>query len=828
MLEYAIETFKDSDDIFFLDIKIGDLRPADITVIYIDGLVNTQIVDDFIIRDLKNERLARNPKDIISNILSGGLSHIKVAEIIDADDLVKKVVDSYVVIYYEGRAAALEVKGADRRVISEVTSESVFKGSREGFVENSRRNTALIRSYLNSEKLCVKNVETKVKNQTSVSLVYLSDVVDNRVLSELTEKLSAMETDNILASGFFEEHISGKKIRLFPQFFYSERVDRICANITEGRIAVIINGVPLVYILPTVFSMFMQAAEDYSYNYLVASGIRCLRYLSMILALLIPAYYIAATTFSPEMIPRELAIAIIKSKEGVPFKIYLEVIFMLFAFELLIEAGIRMPNTIGQAVSIVGAIVIGEAAVSASFISPAVIVVVALSGIAGLTIPNNDLSNAIRLWRAALAILAVFLGFYGMISGIIFMGFSLSTMEMFSIPYLWPFVYEDENYLNKDTLIRLPIKRGKSFLSLLLVMVMLTFTGCGIIEETEISGLSIVQLLAIDENEEGEIVVSILSRDLEDKDEEESGEEEPKKLISGAGISFSSVERELQRMYEKKLFWGHVEYFIFGADVAADNIYKQISYFSNEPRFRMNANIYLFEGKASELISKSKEAGFYLPDYIEHFRNSPQLLSESSQMTLFDLVEKKTEPAFTIPRISMSEETPEIKGYGVIRDGDFCGYIEEDAAKGYNILTNRMDNLILDVDFRETIISLKQLKCKVKMTPVLTGGKLTRVKIDLETRSNILEIKSLGGNKISNYVTELSENQQRLLLSYIEAVILKMKEHKADIVGISRVYRRKFPEAYSLDNWDEVISALDYEINIKCDINRAYNDGEDG
>ena len=460
MLDYVTKTFKDSDDVFFLKIKIGELKAVNLSLVYVDGLVDTAIVNNFIVRELKSDRLSRNPGNIISAILAGGLSHIKVTEVSDEADFVKKVVDSYVVLYCENRAVAFEVKGAGRRDISEVTSENVVKGSREGFVENLRRNTALIRSYLNSEKLCVKNVETKVKNQTSVALVYLSDVVDHKLLSDLTEKLAGLKSDNLLASGVFEEHITGKKISLFPQFFYSERVDRICANIAEGRIAVIINGIPIVYILPTVFSMFMQAAEDYSYNYYIASLIRCLRYLSMFLALVLPAYYIAVTTFSPEMIPRELAISIIKSKQDVPFKIYLEVLFMLFAFELLIEAGIRMPKTIGQAVSIVGAIVIGEAAVSASFISPAVIVVVALSGIAGFVVPNQDMSNAIRLWRACLALFSMAAGVYGMVLGFILLGYSLSTMEMFSIPYLWPFVYENESCLKKDTLLRLPMRVG--------------------------------------------------------------------------------------------------------------------------------------------------------------------------------------------------------------------------------------------------------------------------------------------------------------------------------------------------------------------------------
>ena len=368
-----------------------------------------------------------------------------------------------------------------------------------------------------------------------------------------------------------------------------------------------------------------------------------------------------------------------------------------------------------------------------------------------------------------------------------------------------------------------------------ITIILFSLTGCGLIEETEISGLSIVQMLAIDENEDGELVVSLSLRDLRDesKSAEESTEEDPQKgIITVSERSFSALERELQKRYEKRLFWGHVDYFIFGEDVAQGNIYKHLDYFSNDPHFRLNANVYLAEGKASDLLLKSEEAGYYLPDYIEHFLVTSQLLSESSKMTLFELVSKRELPpeAFAIPRISISENdndiTLRIDGYGIMKDGYLVGYAEKEEAKGYNILRNKMSGLIIDLHFENADISLKQLKCKAKMTPILENGQLKKIKINVESISNILEIKSGDGSKALDVVPELEAEQAKLISGYIDSIISKMKENKADILGISGLYKRKFPKHYNSDNWDEVISNLEFEIVVNCKINKAYDSSE--
>lgn len=238
------------------------------------------------------------------------------------------------------------------------------------------------------------------------------------------------------------------------------------SNITEGKIAVIIDGLPIVYILPSVFPMFFQAPEDYSVNFGVATIIRLLRYCSAFLSLLLPAFYVSISTFHQEMIPIDLAISIIQSKQGEPFPAVIEVIFMLLAFEILIEASVRLPKTIGQTISIIGGLIIGQAAVSAKFVSPAVVVVIAIAGVTGFLIPNQDFANAIRICRFIIVLFASIAGLYGLSLGLIAVIYYMCTIESFGVPYFTPITSNDGKNILKDTVFRLPLldmrKRKKS------------------------------------------------------------------------------------------------------------------------------------------------------------------------------------------------------------------------------------------------------------------------------------------------------------------------------------------------------------------------------
>lgn len=250
-----------------------------------------------------------------------------------------------------------------------------------------------------------------------------------------------------------------RKFSIFPQIKYTERPDRLCASIMEGRVGVIIDGFPSAYIIPSVFNMFFQSPEDYSVNYFMGSFIRMMRYICAVIMLVLPAFYISITTFHQEMIPTELTISIIKSKEGVPINTFMEVILMLIAFEILMEAGARLPKTIGQTVSIVGGLVVGDAAINAKFVSPAVVVIVAISAISGFVSPSQDLSNSLRLCRLFLVIASSIAGLFGLTVGVILIIYYLASIETFGMPYLIPFSSNGGKDLLKDTIIRRTVKK---------------------------------------------------------------------------------------------------------------------------------------------------------------------------------------------------------------------------------------------------------------------------------------------------------------------------------------------------------------------------------
>lgn len=237
----------------------------------------------------------------------------------------------------------------------------------------------------------------------------------------------------------------------------TERTDRFCHNILEGRVGLIIDGLPTAYIIPATMNIFYQVPEDYAQNYTISSFLRCLRFANSLITLLLPGFYISITTFHQEMIPTVLAISLIRSKTEVPFPTSTSVFFMLLAFEVLLEAGFRLPRTIGQTISIIGALVVGQAAVQAKIISPVVVIIIAVAGMAGFTMPNQDFSNALRIYRLVFVICATIAGLYGLTLGLVLLIYHLNTLESFGVPYFSPFVANEGRDITKDTIIRVPL-----------------------------------------------------------------------------------------------------------------------------------------------------------------------------------------------------------------------------------------------------------------------------------------------------------------------------------------------------------------------------------
>lgn len=277
------------------------------------------------------------------------------------------------------RVLVIGSQGWKDRMISEPVTENVVRGPRDGFTENIENNVALIRRRIKSPDLRVESLKIGTETKTMLSIVYIEGIAKEEIISEVKNRLGCIEIDSILESGYIEELIEDTPISPFPQIEHSERPDKISAAILEGRIAIIIDTTPFVLIVPTIFFQFIQSADDYYERFPIGSLTRVVRVFAYFISVILPALYIALTSFHQEMIPTPLALSIAASREGVPFPSIGEAFIMEGTFEILREAGLRLPRQAGQAVSIVGGLVIGEAAVQAGIVSQAMVIVVALT-----------------------------------------------------------------------------------------------------------------------------------------------------------------------------------------------------------------------------------------------------------------------------------------------------------------------------------------------------------------------------------------------------------------------------------------------------------------
>jgi len=455
-----------SKDIMFQDFYINNNRSLKVTVLFIDGLASNQFISDDILKPLvENERLSDESINIgeVIDFIEHGIVYFPVhKKRIDINDVINDVIDcSCALIFDEDNTAiTFDVRSFDKRSVTEPPSENVIKGARDCFVETLRVNTATVRRKIRTANLIIEGTIVGKQTLTPVSIVYIDGLTNPYIVEQVKERLNNIEVEGALTPNAIEENIIDNIYTTFPQIISTERPDRFCTNIIEGRVGLLIDGMPLTYIVPATISQFLEAAEDYSQNYLLNSIIKVMRYILAMITLWLPAFYVAVTTFHQEMIPTDLALAIEAAKENVPFPTFIEILFMIVAFEILQEAGVRLPQTIGQAVSIVGTLVVGQAAVEANLISPAIVVVTALTGTTGFTIPNQDFTNAIRIWRVVMIISASILGLVGLSFATIYLIYHLCKLETYEIPYLSPFVSCDK-YNFKDTVFRIPYMFNK-------------------------------------------------------------------------------------------------------------------------------------------------------------------------------------------------------------------------------------------------------------------------------------------------------------------------------------------------------------------------------
>ncbi|MBQ3135530.1 MAG: spore germination protein [Oscillospiraceae bacterium] len=423
-----------------------------LTLCYIEGLVRLERVSDYILRPLAQDgRLAGASREELPKLLQNSVLYNVVTQPCDSmDKVVADLTMGWCVLFLPGgEALTLFVGAEDRRSVAEPDNEPVVKGARDSFVENLRANTAMVRRRVRVPELRMKEYTVGRQSLTAVDVLWMEGIADPGTVERVKKRIDSMDIDGIRAAGDLEEYLSDRTDTAFPLSFATQRPDRFCGGLLAGRVGVLCEGQSVGWLLPGTVDCFFGAMQDRTGGWITATGLRLLRYVCMFVTLLLPGLYVALVTYQPEVIPVRLAQSIVRAKQQVPFSTLFEVLIMLIAFEVLQEAGLRLPGPIGQTVSILGGLVVGSAAVEAKIVSPAVLIAVALAGIAGYTVPVQDFANALRLWRFGFVLAAGAAGLAGLVLGGAVLTHHLAGLESFGVPYLAPFVTGEGGVLRK-------------------------------------------------------------------------------------------------------------------------------------------------------------------------------------------------------------------------------------------------------------------------------------------------------------------------------------------------------------------------------------------
>ncbi|WP_342554157.1 spore germination protein [Paenibacillus sp. FSL R7-0652] len=463
-ITYCKDAMGNSNDLMIRPLQTLHKWPS--VLLYIDGLIDVQILNNAILQSLLQERSLPDfsaDDEHLSYLQNDVLTAGEVLWVNDMDDVMNSMLAGDIILLLEGSSRGLKIGAAgwEDRPVGEPVSQTVVRGPMEGFTENMRTNTALIRKRIRDPHLWIEEREIGRVTKTRVAVVYLEHIVNEDVVQELRRRLDEIDIDSILESGYIEELVQDKTKTIFPTVYNSERPDTISAALLEGRVAIIVDGTPFVLLVPALFVHFFQSPEDYYQRADISTLIRMIRYLSFFIAMLAPAFYIAISTFHQEMLPTNLLISLAAQREGVPFPAFIEALLMELTYEILREAGIRIPKTVGQAVSIVGTLVIGQAAVDAGVVSAAMVIIVSITAISSYVIPENGLSISVRILRFVLMILAAAFGFYGILIVLLITVTHLCSLRSFGISYMTPFAPYIQKDL-KDTIFRVPWSRMKT------------------------------------------------------------------------------------------------------------------------------------------------------------------------------------------------------------------------------------------------------------------------------------------------------------------------------------------------------------------------------
>lgn len=445
-LDYIKNVFtaKDNSDLIIREFEIdaGDMRIGAF-VVFFDGMVNSEQINESIISPLLENygRKRLTQADSIEKVIGKMLvENCTLNDVIYQEEVVDAVCFGSCALYIDGCESAFiaDVKSWDRRSVGPPRNEAVLRGPQEAFVESIRTNTALIRKSIKDPNLIIEGVTIGKRSKTPCALLYVKDIANDSLVREVRRRLSGLDIDYLFDSGELEQLIEEKTYSLFPQMVATERPDKVCMALASGRVAVIVNGTPYVLVIPSVIFDYIKVTEDVFVRSPYSLLFRVVRAFAIVISLLLPGVFIAVNYYHQQMLPPELLFAIEASRENMPFPSIVELLLMEVAFELIREAGIRMPSAAGSTLGIVGGLILGQAAVAAGIVSPIMIIIVALTGISTFAVSNYSLEFALRVGRFIYILLGSTLGFAGITIGLFLQFLSLCASYSFGVPLLSP------------------------------------------------------------------------------------------------------------------------------------------------------------------------------------------------------------------------------------------------------------------------------------------------------------------------------------------------------------------------------------------------------
>lgn len=458
---------------FKINIKTKIFKAA---IFFIDGITDSTSINEFILKPLfkkdknnikgiynkklellkynnisnKKYKLHVKKFDVQNYLFNLIIPHSNVKLENDLNKIISYINKGFTLLLIENlnQAFLIETKNNNFRSISEPMTEPIIKSSHQGFIEDIRTNTSMLRKIINNENLIFENISVGNLTKTDITICYMENITNESLISEIKFRLNNINIDSILYLNDIESLIVDDPISIFPQISSTERPDKAAFNILNGKVIILINGLPYALIIPTIFIDFLSASEDNNLNFIFANFLKIIRYVSFFIALLLPGFYIAITTFHQELIPSELLFAITTSRKSIPFPIILEILIMEFSFELLQEASIRVSSSFSTTIGIIGALILGDAAVSAHIVSPILIIIVAFTGISIFSIPDYSLKYSVRILRFLFIILGYFSGFLGIGFASFILFCYMSNLSSFGINYFSPYFPDKKDSSN--------------------------------------------------------------------------------------------------------------------------------------------------------------------------------------------------------------------------------------------------------------------------------------------------------------------------------------------------------------------------------------------